>query len=49
MNKTLAPNKTIKQLGIDTTREFVVVKEGNFNAGDILTLERDFNTSYPFY
>lgn len=47
--KTFEPNKTITELGIDTTRKFIVIKEWNFNAWDILTLEGDDDTSSPFF
>jgi hypothetical protein len=48
MNKTFEPNKTITELGIDITREFVVVcNNDSFNKGEILKLERDDNTDCP--
>jgi hypothetical protein len=48
--KPFAPNKTIKELGIDVNRKFVVVDNGNpFSKGEILTLSRDDNTDIPFF
>ena len=48
--KTFEPNKTITQLGIDITREFVVVERNNqFNKWDILIIERDDRTKYPYF
>lgn len=43
------PGKTIKELGIDTTRKFVVVKgdEEPYSEGDILVLEYDDNSCSP--
>lgn len=46
------PNKTIKELGIDTTREFVVVSKSSghlLNVGDILKFCVDDNTTKPFF
>ena len=47
-DKTFPARKTAKELGIDTSRKFVVV-EGNevFDEGDILVLEEDDNTIRP--
>ena len=46
--KTFEPNKNAKQLGIDTTKKFVVVDgEGIFPQGTILTLEEDDGSSCP--
>ena len=44
--------KTIKELGIDPTKEFIVVNaEGrtDLSHGDILTLKKDDNSSNPFF
>ena len=48
-NKTgFEEEKTIKELNIDITREFVVVKRNyHFDVGDILKLERDDNPFSP--
>ena len=47
------PNKNAKQLGIDTTKEFRVVRKTDvdpcYSNGDILTLERDDNYSCPYF
>lgn len=45
------PHKTIKELGIDVTRKFVVVddKPIDFKSGDILTLVRDDNDTTPYF
>jgi hypothetical protein len=46
--KTFEENKTIKELGIDTTREFIVVNENeHFNEGDRLILHKDDDTPFP--
>ena len=48
--KTFEPNKTITELGIDTTREFVVVVDNEysyFKKWDILILEHDDDTKCP--
>lgn len=42
--------KNATQLGIDKSRKFIVLRAGgNFNAGDIVTLQRDDNTTNPFF
>lgn len=42
------PYRTIKELGIDTARKFIVLPEEDaFNPGDILVLENDDNTRQP--
>ena len=42
--------KTITELNIDITREFVVVKwDWIFNTGDILKLERDDDSFIPYF
>jgi len=47
------PNKNAKELGIDTTKEFRVVRKTDvdpcYSNGDILTLERDDNYSCPYF
>ena len=46
--KTFEPNKNAKQLGIDTTKKFVVNYSGSlFPRGEILTLIIDDNTENP--
>ena len=49
--KGFAPNKNAKELGIDTSRKFVVLKENvsKFNKGEIITLRKDDNTLYPSF
>jgi hypothetical protein len=48
--KTFEPSKTIKELGIDITRKFVVVDGSSvFNEGDILKLERNDDTDCPYF
>ena len=44
-------NKTAKELGIDTTRRFIVLEDsiGNFKKGDILTLKYDDNSWAPWF
>jgi hypothetical protein len=49
---TFPPNKTIKELGIDTTREFIVCDTReycNSAGGDIFILEKDDESSFPFF
>lgn len=44
------PDKTIKELGIDPTRKFIVVRNaGGFNKGDILNLREDDDSYNPFF
>jgi len=47
------PNKNAKQLGIDTTKEFRVVRKTDvdpcYSNGDILTLKKDYDFSYSFF
>lgn len=44
------PNKTAKELGIDTSRKFVVVESDNvYKKGDILVIHTDDETSMPFF
>ncbi|MCK9602337.1 MAG: hypothetical protein M0R06_25050 [Sphaerochaeta sp.] len=43
------PRKNAEQLGIDTKRKFVVVREDNFPARTILTLVRDNGFSFPVF
>lgn len=48
--KTFDSDKTIKELGIDTTRKFIVVSQGqNFPEWTLLTLDEDDNTSTPWF
>ena len=49
--KGFAPNKNAKELGIDTSRKFVVLKENvsDFDKGEIITLMEDDNTHCPFF
>jgi len=50
MNKAFEPNKNAEELGIDTTRRFVVVKgDSIFNEGDILELPNDEETTCPYF
>ena len=49
--KGFAPDKNAKELGIDTSRKFVVLN-GNvskFNKGEIITLREDDNTCNPSF
>jgi len=46
---TFAPNKTIKELGIDTSKKFRVMLEGNFEVDDILEFVRDDDDDMPFF
>ena len=48
---TFEADKTAKELGIDTTRRFVVVTEGNdkFKKGDILKFFKDNNSVNPWF
>ena len=49
--KGFAPNKNAKELGIDTSRKFVVLN-GNvsdFDKGEIITLREDDNTCNPSF
>jgi len=48
---TFEENKTAKELGIDTSRKFVVVTEDNdkFEKGDILKFFRDDNTALSWF
>ena len=48
--QTFEADKTAKELGIDTTKKFVVVAGNNrFEKGDILKLFRDNNTGSPWF
>ena len=48
--QTFEADKTAKELGIDTTRRFVVVEgDDHFEKGDILKLFRDDNSSSPWF
>ena len=49
--KGFAPDKNAKELGIDTSRKFVVLKENvsGFNKGEIITLREDDNTCNPSF
>jgi hypothetical protein len=51
--ETFEENKNAVELGIDTTREFVVVNvdvdDFYFAAGDILELDRNDKSHYPFF
>ena len=49
--KTFEQNKTITELNIDPTRTFVVVDGGDndFKDGDKLKLDRDDNSTLPFF
>ena len=51
MKTPFPPNKTIKQLGIDITKKFVVVSTGgtHFNLGDIVVLSTDDDTTCPLF
>ena len=48
--RTFARGKTIRQLCIDTTRKFVVVKwDDDFKKGEILTFVKDDNAEAPWF
>lgn len=49
--KTFESNKNAKELGIDTTRKFVVVSSGHniFREGDIVELVEDDDSSFPCF
>jgi len=50
MKKTFEQDKNAEELGIDTTRRFVVVKgDEDFDKGDILELPNDDETTYPYF
>ena len=45
-----APNKNAEELGIDTTRTFVVLEKNfNFETGEKITLKKDDGSSNPFF
>lgn len=51
---TFEPNKTITELGIDTTRKFIVVNRSKeycseLKEGDIVVLEEDDGSRVPFF
>ena len=48
--ETFAPNKNSKELGIDTSREFVVVVgDSNFPEGSIVKISRDSRSGLPWF
>ena len=50
MKKTFEPGKNAKELGIVTTRPFVVIKPYEFfHVGEIVVLTKDDDTQCPFF
>ena len=54
MNQPFEPNKNAKELGIDVTKKFVIVTDEFLTdeyqqVGDIVTLDEDDNSSFPFF
>jgi hypothetical protein len=49
--KTFEPNKNAEELGIDLTKKFVVIINGDeyFDKGDILVISEDDETELPYF